>query len=207
MSPSKQIKPMVLNSLFCKAAVSSNSVGKEITVRFDADGKPQIGSIGDRNPSTSTGKVVREESTGSISSTSSSLNKTSLLDYTSKAHAKARTYFPPYDPITGQEAWQQFNWSGSYVTGIPSQGGTGYRYWPFWVINSTVYSDEGPTPPTWRHTTKGVGQFDYYQGGWAHEIDVWSYAYGDGTVNGAYNFSGKLPYDGLYTGFEYWSGS
>ncbi|MBN1188946.1 MAG: hypothetical protein JXA46_04275 [Dehalococcoidales bacterium] len=204
----KEIAPIVLSCIKCKPIEVGNVLGKRMSLTYDG-GIPSIGQLKDVIPAGDEHQNMGGEELpldGQNKSMPDTSKDRDTKDFTSEAHAKAWTDDPLFGRLTQEEAWQEFTWDGSYVTGIPDQGGKWERYWPFWVHVSGYYSDNGPTPPASYHATYAEGQFEYYQGGSEHEINVFSYAYGNGTVNGACNFSGSLPYDGMCdTEFEYWT--
>jgi len=204
VSDTKQITTTVLDCLYSKVPATAGQGGKRVTIQYDDAGRPSIGPVVDMIPETlRREQVVQEAEPERSPSNTSSSDKPNPMRYSTTTHAKAWCDDPLEVLYTGEEAWQTFTWDGDDVTGITAQGAYYYRFVPFWVHTSGFWQDKGPEPPTSKHTTYAEGHFDYYHGGYVHEIDVWSYAYGDGTVNGARNFSGDIPFPG-YTEFEYW---
>jgi hypothetical protein len=96
-------------------------------------------------------------------------------------------------PLTYQESWQTFQYNGTNVTSVSDQGGLYYaEQYTGWAWLGGYWSDQGPTPPSSYHTTYSYGNFwnSIFQD-WQHRHDVWSVAYGSGSVSGAYVFSGS----------------
>ncbi|MFP3975735.1 MAG: hypothetical protein ACLFVK_05875 [Dehalococcoidia bacterium] len=199
-SEEKEIEPTTLSSLHPKVRATDEHPCKEVTVTFNEAGKPTIHPVTDVPLEALEAEWQEWESNGvtrgaeTEKSPLHSRRIDSMRDDIGTFYAKAWWESSGGILITGEEAWQTCIWDGSDITGVNSVGGSYYLYEPFWEHTSGYYQDLGPTPPCNKHTSYAEGHFRSCPlHSYVHEIDVWSYAFGDGHPDGACNFSGSGP--------------
>lgn len=212
-SNSKEIQPTTLDCLYSKVPATTEHPCKGVTIVVDNVGKPTLGPVIDVPPEMLKAErqkwesegVVQEEVSKRVPLTGSSRLSGGIepMGGTCEAHAMAWWEGMTGLILTGSEVYQKFEWDGENVVEVLDYGGYHYAAWPVWRWIFGMVLNAGDNPPCWKTAFECGNRFKNFLGGQNHGITVWSYAYGDGHVSGARNFSGNPP-SPAYKKFTYW---